>query len=177
MHPAPLLQACTDLLALVLKFDHPADAVVGRFFRDHRSLGPRERATLTESIYAVLRKKQLYEHFAPSGSGSKARRLAILGFQSEREFLLGALNDQEKTWLDACAKIRPDDLMERHRHNLPDWLADTLKREVGDDFWPLAQSLDVPGTLDLRVNAFKARREDVVKDLKRHGVTAHPTPY
>jgi len=24
MHPAPLLQACTDLLALVLKFDHPA---------------------------------------------------------------------------------------------------------------------------------------------------------
>ena len=177
MHPAPLLQACTDLLALVLKFDHPADAVVGRFFRDHRSLGPRERATLTESIYAVLRKKQLYEHFAPSGSGSKARRLAILGFQSEREFLLGALNDQEKIWLDACAKIRPDDLMERHRHNLPDWLADTLKREVGDDFWPLAQSLDVPGTLDLRVNAFKARREDVVKDLKRHGVTAHPTPY
>lgn len=67
--------------------------------------------------------------------------------------------------------------MERHRHDLPDWLADTLKREVGDDFWPLAQSLDVPGTLDLRVNAFKARREDVVKDLKRHGVTAHPTPY
>ncbi|MEO8542102.1 MAG: RsmB/NOP family class I SAM-dependent RNA methyltransferase [Burkholderiaceae bacterium] len=177
MHPAPLLQACTDLLTLVLKFDHPADAVVGRFFREHRSLGPRERATLTESIYNVLRKKQLYEHFAPSGSGSKARRLAILGFHGEREFLFGALNDQEKAWLQGCSRIRTEDLMERHRHNLPDWLAEQLKKEVGDDFWPLAQSLEEPGTLDLRVNAFKAKREDVIKELSRHGVRAKATPY
>ncbi|MCP5280961.1 MAG: RsmB/NOP family class I SAM-dependent RNA methyltransferase [Rhodoferax sp.] len=177
MHPAPLLQACTDLLALVLKFDHPADAVVGRFFREHRSLGPRERATLTESIYNVLRKKQLYEHFAPSGSGSKARRMAILGFHGERDFLDGALNDQEKSWLDACAKIRTEDLMERHQHNLPDWLADLLKKEVGTGFWPLARSLAEPGSLDLRVNPFKAKREDVVKELARHGVRAQPTPY
>jgi 16S rRNA (cytosine967-C5)-methyltransferase len=177
MHPAPLLQACTDLLALVLKFDHPADAVVGRFFREHRSLGPRERATLTESVYNVLRKKQLYEHFAPSGSGSKARRMAVLGFHGERDFLDGALNDQEKSWLNACSKIRTEDLMERHQHNLPDWLADLLKKEVGASFWPLARSLAEPGTLDLRVNPFKAKREDVVKELSRHGVRAQPTPY
>ncbi len=177
MHPAPLLQACTDLLALVLKFEHPADAVVGRFFREHRSLGPRERATLTETIYNVLRKKQLFEHLAPSGSGSKARRLAILGFHGERDFLFGALNEQEKTWFNACAQIRPDDLMERHRHNLPDWLADRLKKEVGDEFWALAASLAEPGTLDLRVNPFKAKREDVIKALAGKGVRAQATPY
>jgi 16S rRNA (cytosine967-C5)-methyltransferase len=41
---------------------------------------PRERATLAETAYTVLRKKLLFEHLAPSGSGPAERRLAILGF-------------------------------------------------------------------------------------------------
>ncbi|MDH5205538.1 MAG: SAM-dependent methyltransferase, partial [Hylemonella sp.] len=69
MHPQALLDLCTELVRLTLKFDHPADAVVSRFFRDHRNLGPRERATLAETVYNVLRKKLLYEKLALSGSG------------------------------------------------------------------------------------------------------------
>ncbi|MBV8617799.1 MAG: SAM-dependent methyltransferase, partial [Curvibacter sp.] len=52
MHPKALLDACAELVRLTLVFDHPADAVVSRFFRDHRQLGPRERATLAETAYA-----------------------------------------------------------------------------------------------------------------------------
>lgn len=177
MHPAPLLQACTDLVALVLKFDHPADAVVARFFREHRSLGPRERATLTQSVYAVLRRKQLFEHLAPSGSGAKARRMAILGFDAPRAFLDGALNDQEKAWLDACNQVDDSALMERHRHNLPDWLAQRLKEETGADFWPLAASLNQPAPLDLRINPLKTKRADVQKALAAEGVQSANTPY
>src|SRR5436190_17651675 len=111
MHPKALLDACAELVKLTLKFDHPADAVVSRFFRDNRSLGPRERATLAETVYAVLRKKQLFEHFAPSGSGPRERRLAILGFHGPRDFLKSALTDQEKNWLDQCDSIQVADLM------------------------------------------------------------------
>ena len=78
MHPKALLDACSELVRLVLKFDHPADAIVSRFFRDNRGLGPRERATLAETAYTVLRKKLLFDHLAPSGSGPKERRMAIL---------------------------------------------------------------------------------------------------
>ena len=46
MHPKALLDACAELVKLTLQFQHPADAVVSRYFRDHRNLGPRERATL-----------------------------------------------------------------------------------------------------------------------------------
>ena len=46
MHPKVLLDACAELVRLTLTFEHPADAVVSRFFRDNRGLGPRERATL-----------------------------------------------------------------------------------------------------------------------------------
>ena len=192
MHPKVLLDACSDLVRLTLQFDHPADAVVSRFFRDNRGLGPRERATLAETVYTVLRKKLLFEHFAPSGSGPRERRLAILGLadylaqeganrpsgaSANRDFLQAALNAQESQWLTQCQAIRRDDLLERHRHNLPEWLVAPLKAQVGDGFWSLVQSMEKGAGLDLRVNALKAKRGDVQKELAKAGIASSATPY
>ena len=177
MHPQALLDLCTELVRLTLKFDHPADAVVSRFFRDHRNLGPRERATLAETVYNVLRKKLLYEKLALSGSGPKERRLAILGFKGSRDFLKSVLTDQEKQWLDQCDRIKPEELLDLHRHNLPDWLVQPLKEQLGNDFWPLVDSLNETAGLDLRVNTQVAKREAVQKELKEAGIRAMPTPY
>lgn len=177
MHPKALLDACAELVRLTLKFDHPADAIVSRFFRDHRGFGPRERATMAETVYTVLRKKLLFDHFAPSGSGPKERRLAILGFYGPGDFLRSALNEQEINWLDQCEKIKPEDLMERHRHNLPEWLVAPLKEQLGAEFWPLVESFNKGAGLDLRVNTFKAKRADVQKELAALGIKAVPTPF
>jgi 16S rRNA (cytosine967-C5)-methyltransferase len=177
MHPKALLEACADLVGLVLKFDHPADQVVSRFFRDHRELGPRERATLAETVYTVLRKKLLFDHLSPSGSGPKERRMAILGFHGPRDFLKSALSDQEKRWLDNCDAVQPADLLERHRHNLPEWLAGPLKTQLGEQFWPLAESLQEPAPLDLRVNAFTDKRAEVQKELAKAQLPSKPTPF
>ena len=177
MHPKALLDACAELVRLTLKFDHPADAIVSRFFRDNRGLGPRERATMAETVYTVLRKKLLFDHLAPSGSGPKERRLAILGFYGPGDFLRSALSDQEINWLDQCEKVSPHDLMERHRHNLPEWLVDPLKAQLGAEFWPLVETLNLGAGLDLRVNTFKAKRADVQKELAKAGIKAINTPY
>ena len=177
MHPKALLDACAELVKLTLKFDHPADAVVSRYFRDNRSLGPRERATLAETVFNVLRKKLLFDHLSPSGSGPKERRMAILGFHGPRDFLKSALSDQEKNWLDQCDSINPSDLLERHRHNLPEWLVQPLKDQLGKDFMALAESLNQPAPLDLRVNMLTDKRPDVQKELKLAGIAAQPTPY
>lgn len=177
MHPKAILEACSELVRLTLKFDHPADAIVSRFFRDHRGLGPRERATLAETVYTVLRKKQLFDHFAPSGSGPKERRLAILGFYGPGDFLRSALTEQEINWLDQCEKVNVADLMERHRHNLPEWLVQPLKDQLGAEFWPLVESFNKGAGLDLRVNALNAKRADVQKELAQLGIKAVPTPF
>ena len=79
MHPKALLEACAELVREVLRFEHPADAVVSRYFREHRALGPRERATLDETAYAVVRRKLLFEHFAGSGSGPREPGSACCG--------------------------------------------------------------------------------------------------
>jgi 16S rRNA (cytosine967-C5)-methyltransferase len=177
MHPKALLDACADLVRLVLQFEHPADAVVSRYFREHRSLGPRERATLAETAFAVLRKKLLFEQLARSGSGAKERKLAILGFFGPRDFLASALNDTEKKWLATCDAIPADALMAPHRHNLPDWMAQALQAQLGEDFWDLAEHLQQPGTLDLRVNMLQAKRSDIQKELAQAGIASEPTPY
>ena len=177
MHPKALLDACAELVKLTLRFDHPADAVVSRFFRDNRSLGPRERATLAETVYNVLRKKLLFDHLSPSGSGPKERRMAILGFHGPRDFLKSALTEQEKNWLDQCDSIRTEDLLERHRHNLPEWLVQPLKDQLGTQFWPLVDSLSQGAPLDLRVNTLNDKRADVQKELKLAGLASEPTPY
>ncbi|MDD5479725.1 RsmB/NOP family class I SAM-dependent RNA methyltransferase [Rhodoferax sp.] len=177
MHPKALLDACAELVRLTLKFDHPADAIVSHFFRDHRGFGPRERATMAETVYTVLRKKLLFDHFAPSGSGPKERRLAILGFYGPGDFLRSALTDQEIKWLDQCQSIKSEDLMDRHRHNLPEWLVDPLKAQLGAEFWPLVESFNQGAGLDLRVNTFKAKLSDVQNELARLGIKAAPTPF
>lgn len=177
MHPKALLDEIASLIEKVFKFDHPADAVVARHFRENKSLGPRERATLSDTVFAVLRERLRFESLARSGSGSKWRRLAILGFPGDRDFLKSALTEPEKTWLDACDKVTDTDLMAPHRHNLPEWLAAALREQVGSEFDALAASLNQPAALDLRVNAMKKKREAVLAEIRTAGLVAEPTPY
>jgi 16S rRNA (cytosine967-C5)-methyltransferase len=178
MHPNALLELCADLIRQVLKLDAPADGVVSAFFRTHRNLGPRERHTLAETAYAVLRRRLLFQHFAHGASGAPERRLAILGWQGADAFLQGALEGHERVWLERCRAVDLVTLPDKLRHNLPDWLAGALREQLPEDqFWPLAESLLRPAPLDLRVNTFKARREAVQRELHDAGIEALPTPY
>lgn len=178
MHPKTLLDIGSDLLSQVMAFSHPADAVLARYFRANRQLGSRERATLSDMVYAVLRHKLRFEHFAPSGSGPRERRLAILGLaESARGFTDGALNDTERQWLQHCEEVRTEDLLERHRHNLPDWLVEPMQQALGEEFWPWVQSLDDEAPLDLRVNALRHRPTEILQELAHAGVSTRATPY
>jgi len=184
MHPKALLDACTELTRLVLRFEHPADAVVSRYFREQRrtqAFGPRERATLTETVYTVLRKKLLFEALAQGGSGAKERRLAILGFHGPRDYVKSALNEAEKSWIDACDAVRPGEqgsgLLDLHRHNLPQWLVDALQAQVGAEFHALSDSLNQTAPLDLRVNILHEKRADLQAELAKAGLDSQATPY
>ena len=177
MHPKALLDECSALIEQVFKFDHPTDAVVARHFRENRSLGPRERAALSDTVYAILRERLKFEWLARSGTGSKWRRLAILGFPGDRDFLKSALTEVEKTWWDHCLAVKDADLMAQHRHNLPDWLATALGDQVGNEFDALVASLNQPAPLDLRVNVLKKKREALLAELRQAGLVCEPTAY
>ncbi len=185
MKPADLLDFCARSLEQVLKFDRPADAVLAQMFRDQTSrLGPRERHAVTETVFAVMRKKYLFEAFcqsAPKFAGSRPRRLAMLGFPSSGEFLRSVLSDAERQWLSVCHSVDPFSdaagLLDRHRHNLPDWLAAILREQLGEEFWALVRSLDQRAALDLRVNTLSGRRDTIAAELAGQRILTIPTPY
>jgi 16S rRNA (cytosine967-C5)-methyltransferase len=195
MHPQQLLDACTELVALVLKFEHPADAVLSHYFKDNRKLkniGQRERAVLAETAYSVLRSKTRLEALARAGSGALSRRLAILAYPtnnpSDADFLQGALLPHEKTWLQSCRQIEGSELLDAHKHNLPVWLATSLRQtfteQCGGDsvrgeteFWAFCAACETTASLDVRVNALNSKRDHIQTVLKKAGVNAEPTPF
>jgi 16S rRNA (cytosine967-C5)-methyltransferase len=178
MHPGALLQLTSSLLQAVLRLDQPADKVVSAFFKSHRALGPRERHTLAETAYEVLRRRLLLQHLAQSGTGPLERRLAQLAWQGDRDFLRRGATPEENTWLEQVQNIDRATLADKLRHNLPDWVSTPLRQALGDQgFWALVGALDGVAPLDLRVNTLKAKREDALAGLARDGIVAEPTPY
>ena len=177
MHPNALLELSTELIHRVLQLQHPADGVVSDFFRQHRALGSRERHTLAETTYAVLRQRLLYQHLAQSGKGEMERRLAVLAWQGNEGFLRAALSETEQQWLAQVSAVDRSALPDKLRHNLPEWLAAILEADHGDEFWPLVEAMNTSAGLDLRVNTFKAKRDDAQAAFKAEGIEAALTPY
>ena len=181
MTPKALFALCDELLHEVLRFTTPADAVVSSFFRQNRSLGMRERQTLAETVYEVLRRRAKYQYLARSGHGSIERRLILLAWQGSEAYLNAAMTEGEKTWLENCRQFDPMKASKGHNaalvHNLPEWLVEPLRAQVGDEFDALATALLQPAGLDLRVNAFKVKREVAQQALAAEGIAAVPTPF
>jgi 16S rRNA (cytosine967-C5)-methyltransferase len=178
MQPHALLDLTCKLLVEVQKLDAPADTLVSYFFRQHKALGSRERHALAETAYAVLRQRLLWQNLAQSGYGPMERRLAILAWQGQPHVLKVAISDEEATWLERSNAIDRSTLPDKLRHNMPDWLSNNLREQLGtEDFWALVDTLSGNAALDLRVNVLKTKRETVMATLAEAGIESVATPY
>lgn len=178
LHPA-VVGAAEEVLREVLRFTGPADVIISRYFREHPKLGSRERNAVAEGVYAVLRNKLAYASFAESGHGPAMRRLTLLGLADAVGVdNLGSLSAEESEWLQRIAQIDRNSLPVTLRANLPQWLFDKLVQRDGEAATlELAEALNRPAPLDLRVNALKWKREDVIAELAKAPILCEPTPY
>ncbi len=165
------------VLGQLLRFDHPADAVVSRYFREHRQLGHADRAFVAETVFAVLRRGRSIEARC-AGQLSDRRRLlvalAVVRGWSQRE-LAPVLKASEEEWL-ATAKAMPEaDLPPAVRCDLPDWLYDRLAGQFGaDEVLALARAMNQSAPLDLRVNTLKTDRDTLLAKLAADDIAAQP---
>lgn len=178
LHPAVITHT-EEALREILRFTGPADVVLSRYFRDHPKLGGRERNAIAEGVYAVLRNKLVYASFSESGFGPAMRRLALLGLaEAAGVDALGGLAPEEADWLNRVAQIDRRSLPPALQANLPQWLYDKLVARDGEAATlELAEALNRPAPLDLRVNALKAKRDEVIAELATAPIAGEPTPY
>ncbi len=183
------------LIPELLLFKEPADRLVTRYFRANPKLGHRDRALIAEAAFSVLRRKNEFSQFAVSGTGSLARRLAILGLASAlSEGGLGSANRLESALADLAFVLHPEEFewLKRYgqidrqslaplvKNNLPEWLWSSLEQSFGpNESALLAQSLMQPAPLDLRVNTLKINRDQLLAQMNANAnrFEAHPTPY
>ena len=170
--------AVTALVA-VLRFDFPADAILSRYFREHRQIGPMDRAFIAEAVFGVLRKKRLLDHIT---DGGKARVLLLAWLTR-----VHGLNTRELQALfrrgdaDVVATIKAastDALTLAQQAELPDWVVEKLLTTCAEnEILDIGKALAAPAPLDLRINTLRAKREAVIAALAADGLTATPTPY
>jgi len=165
------------VLGQLLRFDYPADAVVSRYFREHRELGHADRAFVAETVFAVLRRGRSIEARCAGKLSDRARLLVALAVTrgwSQRE-LAPVLKASEEAWL-AAAKAMPDsEFRPAVRCDLPDWLYERLENQFGaEEVLRLAEALNQPAPLDLRVNTVKTNRDAVLAQFSAEGIAALP---
>lgn len=177
--PPAIINNTEEVLREILRFTGPADGTLSRYFREHPKLGSRERGVVAEAVYGLLRNKAVYTSFAESGNGPTMRRMTLLGLADAVGVeALGGLSEEETEWLKHVMQIDRTLLPSLLRSNLPEWLFDKLVARDGEAAaLELAHAVNQPAPLDLRVNALKATREEVITSLAEAPILCEPTPY
>ncbi|MBC7455319.1 MAG: RsmB/NOP family class I SAM-dependent RNA methyltransferase [Massilia sp.] len=177
--PPAILGNTEEVLREILRFSAPADSTLSRYFKDHPRLGSRERGAVAEGIYAILRNKSFFTDFAEAGQSPTMRRLTILGLaEAVGVDSLGGLTEEETAFLERIKGIDRSLMPAQMRSNLPKWLFDKFVAQYGEaETLALADALNQPAPLDLRVNSIKATRDEVQAALAEAPILAEPTPY
>jgi 16S rRNA (cytosine967-C5)-methyltransferase len=160
---APLLDAP---LAEILG-GAPAERVLDRFLRAHRTLDAGGRRAVAEALFGVgLWRRRLRWHAGPEPSPRSllAALLRDLAGRDDGERILG---------LDSGALPPPCGLPEApaDRWSLPDWLAAEIAAAVGAaETASLADALCLPAPVALRANAAQGDRGALAERLSREGI-------
>jgi len=173
-----------QLLAQVLRFDGPADAVMSRYFRQHAKLGSRERGLIAEATFFALRHLATLRWMMQPARPERAPRLAALITLARQHGAASldvrALRNDERAVRHALS-MKPDTAPRAVQAEVPTWLYERVGQQYADAD-ALFAALTEPAPLDLRVNTQRARRDEVLAELRaptrQHApLHAEPTPH
>lgn len=157
-----------DALQDIARGSKPADQILETLFRSHKEMGKRDRASVGDLVYGVLRdvgRLQVLAGEAPADWLS--RHLADAGHAAEAITALGLPAPAADAAVPAHAAL-----------NLPQDLHARLLQQIGEtETAALAAALNQTAPTDVRVNTLKATRAAVLAALAAQGVAATSTPF
>ncbi|MDB5800410.1 MAG: hypothetical protein JWL63_1349 [Rhodocyclales bacterium] len=177
---AEQLDAASQALDEVLDFKYPADGVLSAFFRGQRALSMADRAFVAEAVYGVVR--HLRQLRRVGGDSVGARKLLIVWLTrydglSIRQ-LEPLLSLGERNWLAELKTGEVEAPTLGERCDLPDWLTERMLTQYGEaGLIALADSLNTPAPLDIRVNPVKIERDAAIARLAEDGLIGTPGKY
>ncbi len=182
MRQAARVQSGIELLERMGKAPIPMDNVIRDFMAQRRYIGSKDRTDIVERLYAMVRHQaRLGWHIAQAGTADtpRTRTLAFLivhdGLSAAQalQFFDGGKHhaaepDEAETSFAQFLQGRTlnDGVMPQDvRGECPEWAFDKLKNLFGHDFDAEMAAMQIPASLDLRVNTLKITRDDVRASL------------
>jgi len=179
-----VIDSLAQLLAQVLRFDGPADAVMSRYFKQHARLGGRDRSLIAEAVFFALRRYASLRWLMHPADPLRAPRLAALVALARQHGIEAldarALRNDERA-VRRAVSMHLGNAPAAVRAEMPLWLYRRVCQQY-EDAQPLLAAMTESAPLDLRVNTQRAQRDEVLAELRsatrQHApLHADPTPY
>lgn len=164
-----ILDSVQEILLEFEKNSGPADIFLSSYFKKNPRLGSRDRSTIAEIYYGVIRHKRYLEELSGTRMLEKMIIMFVSHFQGKSlNSMKNFLNLETFKWL----KIRKSQKKKCSnlpiKFSIPDWLWKKLSVNYDESFIiNLTQSLLSPAELNIRVNKLKKITvEQVILNLK-----------
>jgi 16S rRNA (cytosine967-C5)-methyltransferase len=196
MTPGARIQAAVELLDQIGAGRQAADDVVGNYFRRHRFAGVKDRAAISEHIYAVLRRRaaidwwieRVGQGLAPTARARVFAALLLVESWQAGDIVRACDGDRfrpmppdarEHALIEGLEgkTVEHPAMPAAVRANYPAWLEPELTALFGDRLGAEMAALNGAAPLDLRVNRLKSNRAEARQALAAEGVEATPTPF
>jgi 16S rRNA (cytosine967-C5)-methyltransferase len=174
---APQWRAAVAALEKALSGREPVDVALQNWFREHREMGGRDRATVTGLVYGVLRDATRLQQIAgtPASAATWLGLHALTIARLDADGLRALAGADAETAIRRHAQCGAAELTDAAQHNVPEPIWQQWRLQYGDQAAAIAQALNAEAPVDLRVNTLKATREQAVAALAEAGVLATPT--
>ena len=173
------LNMAVAAIRAVQSMKSPADAILRYFFREHPSLGAKDRSFIAEAVFDILRHKFYLESIITAATPRALLLSYLVKFKgiNLRE-LKPVVSEKEAKWL---AEIKAVTLASQPlavQAEFPTWLFEKLQNYMSENaILDLGRALQKAAPLDLRVNTIHANRDEVITALRQEGIQAQATPY
>ncbi len=188
MNPSSRLQAVIDLLDTVLGESRPADGVIAMYFRNRKFFGAKDRRSVGDQIWRILRHRARLSWAlgteSPSGRLLVAADLAHYDKRSVdaiNGLFSGALHGpyplatNERRMISQAASRDLADAPREIKLEMPDWLVEKFDAAFGKQADAELAGLQGEAPLDIRANILKTTRDAVLEELTGEKLKATPT--
>lgn len=156
-----------DQVASSLSGDGPsADVLIRKYFRTRRYAGSKDRRSVTDMVYLVIRDWGFLSDVA-TGDIRKMMLLTLgdAGLFTGQDHAPAQVTEDERQFLSEKHEKQP-----HHIQNYPLWLEGRLQQRFTDNFDAELESLNARAPFDLRVNLAKTTPANVEDFLKSEGI-------
>lgn len=186
MTPAARHQAVIDIIAdieaALRDNGAAADVILRQAFAARRYAGSKDRATITDGVYGILRSRgALLWALEKAGAAVTGRHLLIARLAADPDTDFAAifsgqghaplpLDDDEIALIPRLRALGP--LPEAVALECPDWLEAPLRARFGERFAAEMAALQGRAPLTLRINGLRTNVDATLKALSAEGITA-----